>query len=368
MTRGHGGAARRLLLVLPILAIALALAPCAWAGSLVLGKPTIQDGQYTFPVSLNGADNQVSSIDFRVQFDPSVFQPVNASAGNSALAANKMVTANYANPGEYVVVMMGLNQSVVPGGPVASVVLQRVGDASATGSTQVAITDPTLAAPDGSELQASGSAFSVNMGGDKGTPESETPSPAPAKDDTTGAAASPATPQTANPGAPQSTPAKGLATRPQPGVDMGGVSVASAAQSPSTVPGMPAVAAPGAIAANHEHPESRPASEGAATANDTLASASADPQKKFSTIDQERVHNKALGKSERPGVASSTQLASATIESPRKLDPMTAPAAPSASGAVQPQGDDAMHYGLIGGAVLAAIMFAALLLRRSFVR
>ena len=167
MTPRHGGAAKLLLAAVPLLA--LAIAQGVQAGVLVLGQPTIENGQYTFPISLNGADNQISSLDFRIQFDPQVFQPVSAAAGNAALAGNKMVTANYANPGEYAVVMMGLNQSVVPGGQVASVVMQRVGgDAGA--KTQLSITDPTLATPDGTEIPASGSSLGLSADGSKPEP------------------------------------------------------------------------------------------------------------------------------------------------------------------------------------------------------
>lgn len=179
-----GGVAIKLLAVLSLLA--MAAAPNVHAGVLSLGQPTIENGQYTFPVELLGADGQVSALDFRIQFDPEVFQPVSAVAGNAALAANKMVSANYAAPGEYVVVMMGLNQTALAAGQVASVVMQRAGDTGDAISTQIAITGPTLAGPDGAELSASGSSLTLPLrdakpgeepGGDETTPDEEGPAP-----------------------------------------------------------------------------------------------------------------------------------------------------------------------------------------------
>lgn len=191
---------------------------CLWAataacgGTLALAPPAVAGTQYTFPVELRGAGGQVSALDFRVQFDPQVFQPVSANLGPAALAANKMISSNYAAPGEYVVVMMGLNQAALPAGQVATVVMQRVA-AEATGSTRLDIVDPTLATPDGAELPVSGTGVSVKLGdGDDTTAEGEDPStPAPegAQDDTDTPAGpendAPTPPGAPNPAAPGNT-------------------------------------------------------------------------------------------------------------------------------------------------------------------
>lgn len=149
--------------ILGLLLAMLALPATLHAGTLSLGQPGIQENQYLFPVALAGADAQVSALDFRLQFDPRVFVPVSVSAGPSALAANKMVSANNAAPGQFVVVMMGLNQSTIPGGVVASVLFQRTGDGDGALATTVGISDLTLAGPDGNELSASGSSVSVPL-------------------------------------------------------------------------------------------------------------------------------------------------------------------------------------------------------------
>lgn len=171
MVRDKWGACPLLIVLFTIL---FALSPAARAGTLALGQPQVNGGQYVFPVDLLTDGGQVSALDFRVQFDPQVFQPISAEPGNAALAANKMVSANYAAPGEYVVVMMGLNQTPVPSGHVATVAMQRVGTEELVNS-MVSIVNPTLATPDGAELPASGSTVSVSLGGKPQTEGENTP-------------------------------------------------------------------------------------------------------------------------------------------------------------------------------------------------
>jgi len=155
-----------------LLLAALAAPIWAQAGTLSLGQPSVEGTQYVFPVALGGADAQVSALDFRLQFDPRVFVPISATAGPAALAANKMVSANNSAPGQFVVVMMGLNQSTIPSGLVASVLFQRTGDGDGAAATTVGIADLTLAGPDGNELPASGSSVSVPLR--ESTPADET--------------------------------------------------------------------------------------------------------------------------------------------------------------------------------------------------
>ncbi|HOH50810.1 MAG TPA: cohesin domain-containing protein, partial [Candidatus Hydrogenedentes bacterium] len=63
------------------------------------------------PLLLSGGENQVAALDFHLVFDPAVFEPVAVEPGPAALRADKMVTANAAEPGRYIVVVLGLNQT-----------------------------------------------------------------------------------------------------------------------------------------------------------------------------------------------------------------------------------------------------------------
>lgn len=132
------------------------------------------------PLLLSGGDNQVAALDFHLVFDPAVFEPVSAEPGPAALRAGKMVTANAAEPGRFIVVVLGLNQTPLEDGVVAVALLRRIGGQDG-GVTMVAVQQPTLASWDGKALPSEGGAVAVSLpereDTDEGedTPEGETP-------------------------------------------------------------------------------------------------------------------------------------------------------------------------------------------------
>jgi hypothetical protein len=126
----------------------------------------------------------VAALDFHLVFDPAVFEPVAAEPGPAALRAGKMVTANAAEPGRFIVVVLGLNQTPLEDGVVAAVLLRRIGGQDG-GVTMVAVQQPTLASWDGKALPSEGGAVAVPLPDredtDEGedTPEGETPTEPP---------------------------------------------------------------------------------------------------------------------------------------------------------------------------------------------
>lgn len=122
----------------------------------------------------------MAALDFHLVFDPAVFEPVAAEPGPAALRAGKMVTANAAEPGRFIVVVLGLNQTPLEDGVVAVALLRRIGGQDG-GVTMVAVQQPTLASWDGKALPSEGGAVAVSLPGreDTGegedTPEGETP-------------------------------------------------------------------------------------------------------------------------------------------------------------------------------------------------
>lgn len=125
------------------------------AGTLQLGDPVVSDNRYTFPVLLQGDGEEVAALDFRLGYDPSVFSPVSAQSGPTALQAQKQVSSNVPAPGEFVVVLMGFNQNAVASGEVVQVVLEKIGE-PASGSTVLRIAEPTLATNVGIEVDSRG--------------------------------------------------------------------------------------------------------------------------------------------------------------------------------------------------------------------
>lgn len=162
--------------------LALGLCTLAGAGTLSLGKPVVQNNQYTFPVNLQGDAQGVAALDFRLSYDPAVFSPVSATTGNSAVTAQKQISSNVAEPGEFVVVMMGFNQNEVQPGTVVELVLEKIGE-PANGQSELLIAEPTMATYEGVELDSSGEARVVRFGEDK-TEDEITEEPAPVEEDT----------------------------------------------------------------------------------------------------------------------------------------------------------------------------------------
>lgn len=107
------------------------------------------------PVVLSGGADGVAALDFRVSYDPTVFEPIDIVAGAAATAAQKQVTGNAPSPGEYIVVMMGLNQTTVSQGEIAQLVLRQIGHPE-EGVSRLTVLDTTLATWDGTELPSEG--------------------------------------------------------------------------------------------------------------------------------------------------------------------------------------------------------------------
>lgn len=139
------------------------LGPLAAAGTLRVGPPSFQGSDVTVPILLEGsADQGVSALDFRLNYDPEIFQPVSASTGAAASDANKQVQANSTREGEYSVVMMGMNQSTVTDGEVASIRFERVSE-PASGRSNVRISRTTLASADGAEIPSEGGTATIEL-------------------------------------------------------------------------------------------------------------------------------------------------------------------------------------------------------------
>lgn len=162
--------------------LGLGLCSLAGAGTLSLGKPVVQNNQYTFPVNLQGDAEGVAALDFRLSYDPTVFSPVTAQMGHAAVTAQKQISSNVAEPGEFVVVMMGFNQNEVQPGTVVELVLEKIGE-PASGQSELLIAEPTMATYEGVELDSSGQARVVRFGEDK-TEDETTEEPAPVEEGT----------------------------------------------------------------------------------------------------------------------------------------------------------------------------------------
>lgn len=143
--------------------IVLAQLP-ANGGVLQFGQANIQGNNITVPVVLEGdVGSGVSAMDFTLTYDPDVLEPVRVTTGAAADAADKNVQFNLIEPGRCKVVMMGLNQGVVSGGEVATVVMRRVSSDAA--SAELAVVDPTLADLNATAIPSQGSTETLEFVG-----------------------------------------------------------------------------------------------------------------------------------------------------------------------------------------------------------
>jgi hypothetical protein len=120
-------------------------------GTLQIGQVKVEGDQVTIPVLLGGdVGAGVAAMDFRFTYNPEVLQPLTAVAGSAAAQAQKRVLANMGAPGEYVVVMMGMNQTTCNSGEVVNVVLRKTPGAGE--NLGLGLSRATLSAADGSPI------------------------------------------------------------------------------------------------------------------------------------------------------------------------------------------------------------------------
>ena len=144
--------------------VLMIVTPVYGQGSLQLGAVTTVENEHVIvPVILGGQPSEgVAAMDFRITYDPTQYRPVTALPGDAAKQVDKLVQANEVRPGEYIVVMMGMNQMTLTGGEVARVELAPV--KSGQGYSSVQLVQPTLSTADGKVMQSAGDSSVVHVG------------------------------------------------------------------------------------------------------------------------------------------------------------------------------------------------------------
>jgi len=137
------------------LLLAMLFAVAAFSeGTLQVGSPKVEGNKVIFPIILGGDQaGRVASLDFRLNYDPAVLKPVSTEAGAAATESDKRVMANAKQPGEYIVVMMGMNQTACAPGEVAKVVMERVAESDPK-QWGLDITRQTLSSPEGTVIDS----------------------------------------------------------------------------------------------------------------------------------------------------------------------------------------------------------------------
>lgn len=135
----------------------------AHGGTLRIGTPIVEDNQYVFPIFLVEDTGEVAALDFQFRYDPRVFVPVGVTAGPVALQANKQVLGRLRDPGEFGILIMGLNDLGINDGEVARITFDRSESADVS-ATQLRVTNVTFSDGDGVEIPSSETMRSVTLG------------------------------------------------------------------------------------------------------------------------------------------------------------------------------------------------------------
>ncbi|NIA16010.1 MAG: hypothetical protein GWP08_18250 [Nitrospiraceae bacterium] len=159
-----------------LVAMLLVQATAHAVGTLGIGKATIEGDQLVVPITLDGdVGAGVAALDFTFRYDPNVVQPVGASPEANARLADKQVQTSALTPGEYKVVMMGVNQTVFGSGEVLSITMRRVAGAEGA-KLGLAIRKPTLASADGTIIDSAVRPYveeDIEEPGEPDTPDNE---------------------------------------------------------------------------------------------------------------------------------------------------------------------------------------------------
>lgn len=187
------------------LALFAGLYACATFGAVITLEPANPSGgQVSAPVSVAAEPNDdVAGVQFDLIFDPSQYALVDVLMGDSAANAGKDVVFTDAFEGLARVIVVGMNQEVMPDGVVATVVLESLNGDTASNAVDidsVVVSDPfgnrvpassqkvaleaNEAEFDISETEASSDALESGPGEVGETSSANEPTPAPADDPT----------------------------------------------------------------------------------------------------------------------------------------------------------------------------------------
>jgi hypothetical protein len=138
----------------------------AQGGTLRIGDPIVEDDQYVFQIFLVEDTDEVAALDFRFSYDPEIFDPAGVTAGNAALQASKQVLGRVRDPGEFGVLVMGLNSFGIQEGEVARIAFERT-DTDDAAATQLAVTNITFSDGEGVEVPSEENTRSLSLTGEE---------------------------------------------------------------------------------------------------------------------------------------------------------------------------------------------------------
>ncbi len=114
-------------------------------------------GQVILTVS---STERVSAMQFDIEYSASLVEMTSINAGDAVISAQKQLSYNRIQPGKVRIVIVGLNQNIIPSGVIAEVQWTVCKSAFAA-NTEIKITNPVLSTPQGTQVPVTTSNWSL---------------------------------------------------------------------------------------------------------------------------------------------------------------------------------------------------------------
>ncbi len=145
----------------------------AQQGTVRIGAYSVDGDVVTIPIVLEGdVGVGVAAMDFRLRYDAEVFEPIGIETGQAVADADKLVQTNLVRPGEYIVLMFGMNQTALTSGDLAHVTMRMI-EAPEMGSTRLTVSNTTMSTANATALDSRGTGRTIRF--DDGLPTEAVP-------------------------------------------------------------------------------------------------------------------------------------------------------------------------------------------------
>jgi len=119
---------------------------------------TIESDHLIVTLELTGGEN-ATAINYTLRYDPEKLEPVGVTPGSSVSAGEKSLADNVVAPGQWTMVIMGLNQRTIPDGDIAIAEFRLRSSNEST--IEVVVEEPVLSTWEGDEIPVTGGRYEM---------------------------------------------------------------------------------------------------------------------------------------------------------------------------------------------------------------
>lgn len=148
--------ASRLFLICPLSCV-------AWSATLSLSAgSSAPGGSVSLSLNLASSGTSVAGAEWTLNYSTADFASINITAGSSVTAASKQLSCSNPAAGQYVCLVSGLNQDLIPDGVLATAVLN-VASTSTSTSSNISVGGPSATDPNGASISTTGTGSIVTI-------------------------------------------------------------------------------------------------------------------------------------------------------------------------------------------------------------